>query len=385
MNQTFCILPWVHLCITSTGKVTPCCRFGHQRPNINMDTLADDGLKVMDSDGYISIRKAMLEGKEVPGCHKCYIDEQAGLETYRMDSNELYKGLYDEDSFDEKFKDLRYLELSLDNVCNLQCRMCDSHHSTKLIQRDRELGKTWKSYRSPDSNILETDYSYLAKEDLTKLLFIKLLGGEPFMTPNFIRFVDFLTTKTDLKNVTLMVSTNGTHKLNSDLRERLSRFKNVIATISLDSFDKCNDYQRYGSNYKEIWDNAWDYRNSIPDSMITFHCTITVYTANKLDVTFNAFEEFNTDYTFDFVRYQEMSLDSCPDDYADWLSTKNCLNQKAKTSVTEVLRNRKFDAERWDMFLRISKRLDNFYGVSMGDYNPDLYEFLKTSYGYDKI
>lgn len=387
MNKTFCVLPWMHLCISTTNKVTPCCRFGNPKPDINLRMLKENGLGVMDHDDFIKIRSAMLEGEKVPGCHKCYIDEDAGFSTYRLESNDLYLNKQTREQFELGFKKLRYLEMSLDNICNLQCRMCDSFHSTKLIQRDKELNQLWKHYRIPESKILETDYSYLENEDLSELKDIKLLGGEPFISPNFIRFVDFLDRKTNLKNVMLMISSNGTHQLSLDIKERLLKFKNVIITVSLDSFDRCNDYQRYGSSYVDIWKNAMDYKQISDDVTVTFHCVVSIYTANKLDVTFDAFERSNSDFTFDFVRYQEMSLDFVPDDYSEWLRSKNGLNQKAKNAVLEVLsaRNSDIAADKWETFLKVSKRLDKFYSISLGEYNPELYDFLKSNYGYDVI
>ena len=44
--------------------------------------------------------------------------------------------------YTNKFDKVRYIEMSVDNVCNLECKMCDSKFSSKLQLRDKYLGNT---------------------------------------------------------------------------------------------------------------------------------------------------------------------------------------------------------------------------------------------------
>lgn len=386
-SNTFCILPWVHVCVTTEGSVVPCCRFQYPKPVINLESLNKNGLEALNTEEYNSIRTSMLEGKKINQCKKCYFEEEnysiLDASSYRDHSKKQF--LKHDDTFtDNKFKELRYLELSLDNICNLQCRMCSSKFSTKLITRDQKLSQfEWNAKGYTPHNKLEIDYSFLEKEDLSKLEEIKLLGGEPFMSPNFDKFLNYILNRTNPGNIRLFIATNGTHKLSEELIAKLRQFKLLRLRVSFDSYSKANDYQRFGSSYIKIWENLLEYSETFLNAEIGIHSVISTYNANKLGISIEHYKKHNIHYSLDFVRNQEMSLSYAPDNLVEWLSTQNneCMN--AKQYIDNFLKNREQNLFKWDVFLKNSKILDEFYNISLKDYNPELYEFLNKNYGYN--
>ena len=100
----------------------------------------------------------------------------------RQYNNEYFSNIRIEDC-NENFSQVQYIEMSIDNICNLQCQMCNSKFSSKLINRDKLLGNT--VYKK-----LEPSFRKFDSVDLSKLEKVKILGGEPFITPNFSKFID---------------------------------------------------------------------------------------------------------------------------------------------------------------------------------------------------
>lgn len=382
-SNTFCVLPWTHICVSTAGHVIPCCRFQAPRPNISLSELNEKGVEALNTKEYNDIRDAMLSGKKVEQCVKCYFEESAGVSSYK-DYAKMFFHKNNDEFKDNKFKEIRYIELSLDNICNLQCRMCSSRFSSKLILRDQELVKhPWNKNDYRVYKKLEIDYSFLEKENLSKLEEVKLLGGEPFMSPNFSTFVDYLLEKTIPGNIRLFIATNGTHKLTPELIEKLSKFKLIKLRVSFDTYSKANDYQRFGSSYLEIWNNLMEFVGQLPNAEIGLHTVVSIYNANKLGSSISHYNKHNINYRLDFVRNQEMSLSFVPDDYVEWLNDKNEEDETAKNYISNFLKTREKNNVKWDMFLKNTKLLDTFYKISLKDYNPELYEFLNKNYGYN--
>ena len=382
-SNTFCILPWTHVCVSTAGSVIPCCRFQYPRPDISVESLNTNGLEALNTEEYNKIRTSMLEGKKVEQCKKCYFEEENKVSSYRDYSKNWFSKPGDNFT-DNKFKEIRYIELSLDNICNLQCRMCSSRFSSKLITRDQALSQyEWNKKDYKVHKKLEIDYSFLEREDLSKLEEVKLLGGEPFMSPNFNKFIDYLIEKTNPANIRLFIATNGTHKLSQELIDKLRKFKLLKLRVSFDTYSKANDYQRYGSSYTEIWNNLMEYIELWPNAEIGVHTVVSIYNANKLGSSIAHYKKHNINYRLDFVRNQEMSLSYVPDDYVAWVADKNIDDESAKNYIDSFLRTREYNLNWWNIFLKNTKILDEHYNISLKDYNPELYEFLNKNYGYN--
>lgn len=382
-SNTFCILPWTHVCVSTAGHVIPCCRYQAPKPNVSLDMLNDKGIEVLNTDDYKQIRRKMLNGERIDQCKKCYFEEENNIYSYRNYSNDIFS-TQDQSIYTDNFKQIRYIEISLDNICNLQCRMCSSRFSSKLNPRDQKLTQyDWNKHLYKVYKKLEVDYSFLDKEDLSELKEIKLLGGEPFMSPNLLKFLDFIIQRSNPQNITLFIASNGTHIPNQDILERFKYFKTIKIIVSFDSFSKANDYQRYGSSYLEIWNNIKTYVELIPNLELGTHSVISLYNANKLDVTINHLESNNVYHRFDFVRNQEMSLEGAPDDYRSWLLEQNTGSQRAQEYIKNIISKCKTNEKMWEVFLKNTKILDQYYNISLKDYNEELYHFLNTRYNYE--
>jgi sulfatase maturation enzyme AslB (radical SAM superfamily) len=253
--------------------------------------------------------------------------------------------------------------------------MCSSQFSTKLILRDQHLN--YEVFKK-----LESDYAFLEKIDISELNKIKILGGEPLMSPNFEKFLDFIIANSTPENITIHLITNGTQDLKESLIKKLNLFEKIQLAVSLDAYDISNDYQRYGSSYLHIWNNALEYNKKLLNSKLGFHTVVTLYNANVLHKTLSHFENHNCEYSVDFVYNQEMAIENSTDLYAEWLLDKNKSHNSSQKHIENMLKRRSFDEEKWSLFLLNTKKLDKYYKISLEDYNKDLFNFLKKVYGY---
>ena len=146
MKDTWCVLPWIHLCVRTDNVLKPCCRFisSSEIEGINLDDIDKQGLGAMQAEPFVNLRNRMLQGKRSQGCQKCYSQESKNsgvVKSMRQQHNSQWEDITRENCT-EHFTEVRYIEMAVDNICNLQCKMCDSRDSSKLINRDIYLKNT---------------------------------------------------------------------------------------------------------------------------------------------------------------------------------------------------------------------------------------------------
>jgi sulfatase maturation enzyme AslB (radical SAM superfamily) len=379
-DKTFCILPWIHLCVRTNNTLRPCCRYipeDYKSFNTSIDSFPTKGIETMNDALFTKIRQNMLQGNKDPGCIKCYDQEDRAGFSLRTLFNEQYKDIKVEEN-NTNFKLVRYIEMSLDNICNLECKMCSSEYSTKLIKRDSE-------FRDPVHKKLEPNFTKFDSIDLSELQEIKILGGEPFITPNLEKFLDYISNKSDISKITLIFATNATTMPSPKVSKKLKKFKGLTFFISLDSYDKVNDYQRQNSSYLETFENSQNFLKMFDNCVyFSYHSVVTLLNANVLSKSLNFLEVDNKfNVSIDFARHPEyLSLLYAPDDYLNWVIDLNKDNERAYTLVSKFAKNSKYDDDHWSMFLKRIKMWNNFYKNDLKDYNLELHNFLNKYSSY---
>jgi len=384
-SSTFCILPWIHACVRTDESLKPCCRYQYEEDDsstVDMNDIEKKGANALNETYLKKLRQDMLDGNKRPECKKCYIQEEntnilRDRTSLRLFLNERFA---DEmvDVYTNKFDKVRYIEMSVDNVCNLECKMCDSKFSSKLQLRDKYLGNT--AHKK-----LEPSFHKFNNTDLSELVYVKILGGEPFITPNFIKFIEWLETRTDTKKIGIEIATNATKMPNKKLIDKLKKFDALYINVSLDVMDKANDYQRFGSNYKEVFKHAQEYEKIFANAHVAFHSTISTLTANKLATSLDQLIKIHKYHvSVDFVRDPEhLSLLYAPKSLVNWILDKNKNNSTAYKLLNTFVKGNKYDADKWNEFIQTSKKLDVFYKTKLDEYNPELADHLKEhNYGF---
>lgn len=343
----------------------PCCRFPLNESNLypTTDDVIRLGKKAFNNSFMIQLRQDMLDGTPRTECQKCYVEEKSGILSMRQKGNTAFES----QQINLEFEHLEFLEISLDNLCNLECRMCESTFSTKLFARDKILyDRGFLEYKPINLNYKTLEV--MNSLDLTRLKLVKMLGGEPLLSPTLPKFLDKIP-RAD--KIDLFIVTNATTVPNQVVLDKLARFKSVKFTFSLDGIYKFNDYQRVGSNFEKSFENARVLAKIFPQS----HSIHSVYSS----LNFLGFDQStlwfdqNTEFekSIDIVANNILSPYHAPDWFRDAV-LDSIGNYNPYKKYIENLFNEyhSYDKEKWNRLLEFIKTTDQLYKTNIADINP---------------
>ena len=347
------MLPWESFTVTMKNTIRPCCRFPTQEA-VDMENY---------EDAFKNLREDMLAGKKDPRCSK------------RTSANEFHGLEFKKEHLTSDFRKLTHIELSLDNTCNLQCRMCSSQFSSKLLKRDQWLVNNHEHLDFHVAKVQKSRYETLKdlNIDWSELRSVKLLGGEPFLSPNFLDFLYFLDMRTDISQVQLEIVTNCTTQLTEEMVEILNQFKFIRLSGSFDGLPKHNEYQRVGSVWHKGLDNFIEYGEQLKNRRLTIHQTFTVFNISHLDEALSLYKPHCDTQSWSYDDYQ-FSFLHAPDWFEEWVLSRND-NQK----LQNIFKKRKYDHIKWHRLLHSIKTLDDYYGTSLERSNPELATALRIN------
>lgn len=375
MNNYFCSLPWVHLRLDpsydgQTGGVSPCCKFNQEEwDNMRQDdSEIEDGkqlLERMNQSAFRQIRSEMLAGIPVKGCINCYEDDKIHGKSMRTSANDSYD--IARENLTQEFFHTKYIEVSLDNTCNLECKMCSSFNSTKLRRRDQLLGKNVHPTWVFDPDLLD-------EFDLSHVEQIKFVGGEPLLSKHHLPFLKKFPNK---QNLSLLYNTNATILPKGETLDIMHSVKELNFIISCDGIYKYNDYQRWGSNFETIIENANTIKSTFDNiNWFTFLNTFTLLNLNNYTDTIQWFKQ-NELETFSNWGEGDLSVCHAPDWYEEWILQENDCPEVR--SYFRGRQERKYNPKKWQEFIDLIKISDRMYGTRLEDYNPELAEQLKKA------
>ena len=224
--STFCSAFWKHTNIRPGGRIFPCCRFKH-----SIGTTDGDLESVLHSEAYEELRKLSSAGEHISGCEKCYYEESIQHKSLRQEFNEKYRA----DNVG-----LEYLEIGIDNLCNLTCDGCNSEFSTSWRAKEiRETGKANYDYMTIDTIKSVPD-------TVTKVLF---LGGEPLSTK---RHLELLKLIKDPTKVDVVYNTNAMYMPDKENEAMWAKFKSVMFIVSIDGVGKVAESVRSGTKWMHV-------------------------------------------------------------------------------------------------------------------------------------
>lgn len=370
MNKTFCPLPFSHLAIRPNGKVYPCCIFDWAHVPEDLDL---NHLDVLNHPFMQEIRQKMTNNEPVQGCNRCYSDEKITGSSTRVFFLKTAKE-YDLPTEPINSPELKYLDLALSNTCNNKCRMCNPELSTSWYSDAKALGL-------PIPKGILRQEQVLKQYDLSKLRFIKMIGGEPLMEQD--KFIDVLH-RCDRRNLSIMLTTNVTLIPNDELQSLLKECKDVSINLSIDAHGKLNDFLRKGSKWQKTEKVLeWFYNNYDPKK-ITVHSVVSIYNANKIDELFTYIKHTCPKVGVSFVMI----------DGPEWMHPRH-LPEHAKNEIKSKIDQWKveYDIPFYDTllyelnqlgdftkFMKNDKKLNDIRKENWWNLNPELYEMVKKYY-----
>lgn len=342
-----------HACIQLPGYYKPCCIY-RLDPAIPPVWANDTSIAEYKNSKFIKrIKKEMKAGWH-SGCLKCYEDEKAGRTSQRLEQRT---------DTEEKIK---YIEVSLSRECNLSCKICNPDFSTKweaIYNSSNEIKKFMTIWPpTPDLN-LDTVFNNL---DISELVKIKYLGGEPFIAPITEEFFDFLDAKGITQNIQFTTNTNCTFFPKKYI-QKLQKFKHVKIGLSIDGFNKSTEYSRTGANWNVILKTLddWIELKNIQLSVTTTISALTVHDFKNLK---NLCQEKNIHLSY-FVldKPDHLQLNALPPSYIESI----------KDDSNEIFfRNYKYNEELFKKLKKFIQVSDAAQKINIYDYLPNLAKYL---------
>ena len=273
---TFCMHPFTGLATREDGAVKICCR-SHPVGWIQDESLEE----IWNNENMKRIRKQVLNDERPPECLPCYSLEDQGVQSLRQRHiadviPESRINLYPNalDALDEDYKmpfEIPTMEVKINNLCNLKCRMCNPVDSTSWKDWDQieefyEIGYPELPKMVDRLNL--KNKPYLGSFENTKNWwdsFEKLLpyfrrvefaGGEPLMDPHHYKILDMLAPYGD--NIELKYATNGTMlgiKGGRTIHDYWPKFRSVAVNVSIDGIEDSYEYVRGNGKWEEIVEN----------------------------------------------------------------------------------------------------------------------------------
>jgi hypothetical protein len=275
-SKTFCMHPFTGLATREDGAIKICCR---SQPIgwIQDDTLENtwNGFQIRE------VRKQVLHGERPEVCKPCFDLEDQGVESLRQrhikDSIpesriNLYPNALDNLSDDYSMPfEFPTMEIKLNNLCNLKCRMCNPLDSTSwkdwgdivpfykkennyLVPTIQRLVKTPGQYIGPFD---DTDNWW---ESFEKLLphfrRVEFAGGEPLMDPQHYKILDML--KPYGHQIELKYATNGTTlgiSKGRTIHDYWPHFRSVAVNVSIDGIHDVYNYIRGNGDFNQVEEN----------------------------------------------------------------------------------------------------------------------------------
>jgi len=247
-----CILPWISIETTPTGRVRPCCLYTQELPDIDLNThtLQD----AFESKPMRDLRRSFRRGEKPAGCERCWMEEGAGKKSKREYMLEKFKH-EPVDYSNNSGTSLKFLDLKLGNICNLKCRICGTWSSSKWGQEEIDyyepegggnIQKQWiKQGQWPRKN--RTFWEHM-DELLPDIKFFEFTGGEPFLIKQHFDLLQRAVDAGYAKHIDIHYNTNTT-KFPAQ-HELWKHFKHVQIAFSVDNTGKRFEYERYGAKWR---------------------------------------------------------------------------------------------------------------------------------------
>jgi len=270
-SKTFCMHPFTGLATREDGAICACCR-SHPVGFIDKANLED----IWNNDTMQRIRRQVLNNERPPECEPCFSLEDQGVESLRMRHiagkiPEARINLYPNTPLQEIMPfEIPTMELKLNNLCNLKCRMCHPMDSTAW----NDWG-TVKEFYKKEGNIM---YAIVEEHDLErkphldkfqdspewwasleKLLphfrRVEFAGGEPLMDPQHYRILDMLAPYGHQIEIKYATNLSMLGKSNRTVWQYWPKFKSVAVNVSIDGIGKSYEYVRGNASWAELVNN----------------------------------------------------------------------------------------------------------------------------------
>lgn len=282
LPQNICALPWTSVHYRPTGVIAPCCDF-----DLDDMFVGTNVEEYKNSNQLKKVKQQFLKGKWPKGCDKCKKQEEQTGHSRRLQESNNYLGHIEAEELTPDnlltAKKYFYLNLGLNNKCNLGCIMCNTANSSYLLREQaqnsahflnnidhrKEPNKKNESYKvvNPWSN----DWGPTDVEDLINTIDndhgvksrITFHGGEPTIMKEPYEILNAVKEKGWQEKIIIEFNSNF-QQYNPKWFDALKGFEGH-ALISLDAIGTPGEYIRYPSKWETVEKNILRFKEEYSD------------------------------------------------------------------------------------------------------------------------
>ncbi len=312
ISPSFCTAKWLQVTIHLQNGNTHSCH--HPKTHrVSLKELQDNSSALHNTQTKKIARKEMLEGKRPAECSYCWKIEDLSGDHFsdrhikssdpwaRPYLEEISKKSWDEDAVPT------YLEVSFSNICNFQCAYCCPQDSSRWMGEVKSygpyptsdhFGSLLYAAKSKTLPLSEKNNPYVKAfwqwypKISSSLHELRITGGEPLLSKDCDRLLDYLITHPSPKmvlniNSNFGISTNILEKTlkNLDFLEKSNAVKEINIYTSIDTWGTHAEYIRYGLSL-DLWKlNLEKALEQLPKSRFTVMVTynaLSVFKFNEL-------------------------------------------------------------------------------------------------------
>jgi len=415
MNQskTFCMHPFTGLATREDGAICACCR-SHPVGNIQDNTLEE----IWNNDTMQRIRRQVLNDERPSECEPCFSLEDQGVESLRMRHisgkiPEARINLYPNTVLQEVMPfEIPTMELKLNNLCNLKCRMCHPMDSTSWNDWS-EVKEFYKNennimYAIVEEHNLENKPHLDKFQDnpewwnsLEKLLphfrRVEFAGGEPLMDPQHYRILDMLSQYGHQIEIKYATNLSMLGKGSRNIYEYWPKFKSVAVNVSIDGIGDSYEYVRGNADWDTMIANIKEIQSISNISRIVGAVTVQVSNVLVLDKMIEYFlDDLGIVFHTHRVEYPKvLSAQVLPRELKD-LAVERLENIKAKVKDFKMVKqhpqllsytlgqiqdninylNARDQSDKWSDCVEFNHRLDKTRNQSFETVTPEFKAFI---------
>ena len=307
-SASFCGAKWYNATIWLGSGMTTSCH--HPLPHkIDLEEIKTNPSAIHNTLQKKLERKQMQNGDRPKGCEYCWKIED-------IDRNNISDRVYKSKIFTNKDLDTAYssdhntdvnlktLEIAFDRTCNFACTYCNPAFSSTWANNIKRLGPytgmetdgrnhfthahdSAEPYKKDESNpYVEAFYKWWESDLHKSLDELRITGGEPMMSPNLWKLLDWIETQGDKMNPNMNIAINSNLGAKQSIIDRFKRklkgFKNFHLYTSMEATFGQAEYIRDGLDYGEWFSNFLHMMVDKVPSEIHNMCTINALCLESL-------------------------------------------------------------------------------------------------------
>ena len=307
-SASFCGAKWYNATIWLGSGMTTSCH--HPLPHkIDLEEIKTNPSAIHNTREKKEQRRQMQSGERPTGCEYCWKIEDMGRDAI---SDRVYKSkIYSNKDLDHAFEldpnknvNLKTLEIAFDRTCNFGCSYCNPAFSSTWANDVKQKGAytdmttdgrnhfthahdSAEPYKKDETNpYVEAFYKWWETDLHKSLDELRITGGEPMMSPNLWRLLDWIETQGDKMNPDMRIAINSNLGAKQSIIDRfktkLKGFKNFHLYTSNEATFKQAEYIRDGMVYSDWFSNVLHMMVDKVPSEIHNMCTINALCLESL-------------------------------------------------------------------------------------------------------